>query len=161
MRRIYAKEEVCIGCRLCEVYCQLQHAQSKDLVKVFKRESPRPIPRLRVEGKGPVSFSLPCQHCDDAPCVSACITGAMTKDSESGVVQVDESKCTGCWTCLLVCPFGAIRQDTEQGKTVKCDLCQGADTPACVANCPNEALVYMEVKDGNDSIETQVSGAVH
>jgi Fe-S-cluster-containing hydrogenase component 2 len=27
---------------------------------------------------------------------------------------------------------------------VKCDLCQDEEIPVCVANCPNEALVYME-----------------
>ncbi|PIP05839.1 MAG: 4Fe-4S ferredoxin, partial [Syntrophobacterales bacterium CG23_combo_of_CG06-09_8_20_14_all_48_27] len=40
------------------------------------------------------------------------------------------------------CPLGAIRQDTEQKKVLKCDLCQGEEIPVCVANCPNEALVY-------------------
>jgi Fe-S-cluster-containing hydrogenase component 2 len=27
---------------------------------------------------------------------------------------------------------------------VKCDLCQGEEIPACVANCPNEALIYAD-----------------
>jgi carbon-monoxide dehydrogenase iron sulfur subunit len=26
----------------------------------------------------------------------------------------------------------------------KCDLCPGLEVPACVANCPNEALVFVE-----------------
>ena len=60
MKKVYIKEEVCIGCHLCEVYCQLQHAHSKDIIKAFKRESPRPLPRLRVEEKGEVSFSVRC-----------------------------------------------------------------------------------------------------
>ena len=78
MRKVYVKEEVCMGCRLCEVYCQLQQAQSDDLIKAFKRESPRPLPRLRVDEQGVVSFSVRCQQCDDAPCVRACLTGALT-----------------------------------------------------------------------------------
>ena len=147
MKRIYIKEEVCIGCHLCEVYCQLQHAQSTDLIKAFKRESPRPLPRLRVEENGAVSFSVHCQHCDKAPCVYACLTGALTRDPARGVVEVDEEKCIGCWTCILVCLFGAIKQDTEKEKVVKCDLCQGEDPPACVANCPNEALTYADTLD--------------
>ncbi|MFC1984808.1 hypothetical protein ACFLUW_00215 [Chloroflexota bacterium] len=49
MKSVYIKEEVCIGCHLCEVYCQLQHAQSKDLIKAFQRESPRPLPKLKIE----------------------------------------------------------------------------------------------------------------
>lgn len=147
MRRVYVKEEVCIGCHLCEVYCQLQHAQSKDIIKAFKRESPRPLPRLRVEEEGELSFSVRCQHCDEAPCVRACLTGAITRDRETGVIKVDGEKCMGCWTCILVCPYGAIRRDAAGGKTVKCDLCEGEDVPVCVANCPNEALVYVEVPE--------------
>jgi len=46
MKRVYIKEEVCIGCHLCEVYCRAEHSQSKDLVKAFKRESPPSLPRL-------------------------------------------------------------------------------------------------------------------
>ncbi len=147
MKRVYIKEEVCIGCHLCEVYCQLQHAQSKDLIKAFKRESPRPLPRLWVEERGVVSFSLRCQQCDEAPCVQACITGALSRDPDSGVVDVDKERCIGCWTCILVCPFGAMKQDTKKETVVKCDLCQGEDLPACVANCPNEALVYTDTLD--------------
>ena len=147
MRRVYIKEEVCIGCHLCEVYCQLQHAASKDLVKAFKRELPPPVSRVRLEENGEVSFSLHCQHCDEAPCVYACLTGALTRDPASGVVEVNEERCIGCWTCILVCPFGAIARDTNQRKMVKCDLCQGEDLPACVANCPNEALVYIDTLD--------------
>ena len=88
MRRVYIKEEVCIGCHLCEIYCQLQNAQSSDLVKAFKRESPRPLPRVRVDESKVVSFSVRCQQCNEAPCVQACITGALSRDSESPLVKV-------------------------------------------------------------------------
>jgi carbon-monoxide dehydrogenase iron sulfur subunit len=144
MKKVYVKEEVCIGCRLCEVYCQLQHARSSDLVKAFKKESPPPLPRLRVEESGVVSLSVHCQQCQDTPCIQACLTGALSRDPESRLVTVDEDKCIGCWTCVLVCPLAAIRQDIEQKKALKCDLCQGEEIPVCVANCPNEALVYVE-----------------
>jgi len=156
MKKVYVKDEVCIGCHLCEVYCQLQHAHSKDIIKAFKRESPRPLPRLRVEEKGEVSFSVRCQHCDEAPCVYACLTGAITRDPIRGVIEVDDERCIGCWTCILVCPFGAIRQDTNQRKIVRCDMCQGQDIPVCVANCPNEALVYAEIEDMPQLKEAEV-----
>jgi carbon-monoxide dehydrogenase iron sulfur subunit len=145
MKKVYVNEAVCIGCHLCEVYCQLQHAQSKDLVKLFKRENPRPLPRLRVEERGIVSFSVRCQQCDEAPCVQACLTGALARDPSSGTVTVDQERCIGCWTCLLFCPLGAIRQNKTQNKMLKCDLCPGEEIPVCVTNCPNEALAYVEV----------------
>ena len=156
MGRIYIKEEVCIGCYLCELYCQLQHSQSTDLIKAFKRDPLRPLSRLRVEEKEAVSFSVRCQHCDEAPCVHACLTGALTRDSEAGLIKVDEERCTGCWTCLLVCPLGAISQDIAKNKVLKCDLCRGENIPACVANCPNEALIYVEVQNRSPDTEGRV-----
>ena len=144
MKRIYVKEQACIGCHLCEVYCQLANSQRDDLIKAVKRQSPPPLPRVRVEERRPVSFSVQCRHCDEPPCVYACLTGALQKDLDTGIVTVDEEKCIGCWTCILSCPFSAIRQDTGRGKVVKCELCVGKDTPLCVINCPNEALVYGE-----------------
>jgi carbon-monoxide dehydrogenase iron sulfur subunit len=144
MKKVYVNEKVCIGCHLCEIYCQLHHAQSGDLIKVFKKESPRPLPRLRVEDNGVISLSVRCQHCKDAPCLYACLTGALSRDSETRVVTIDEERCIGCGTCILVCPLGVLQLDKKQRKMLKCDLCQGEDIPACVANCPNEALVYVD-----------------
>ena len=145
MKRIYIKEEVCMGCHLCEVYCQVQHSKSKDLIKAFKRESPRPLSRLRIETKDSISFAVQCRHCIEPPCVYACLTGALHKDKDSGIVTVDVERCIGCWTCILACPLGVIKRDTKQEKIVKCDLCPGEDVPACVIHCPNEALVLADV----------------
>ncbi len=149
MKQIRIKEEACIGCHLCEVYCRAGHARSRDLIKAFKQESPPSLPRLCVEERKPVSFSVPCRHCEEPPCVYACLTGALQKEPGSGIVTVDEARCVGCWTCILACPFGVIRQDTHRGRIAKCDLCPGEEVPVCVANCPNEALVYAEVKEVN------------
>jgi len=146
MKKVYAREEVCIGCRLCEVYCAVEHSQSKDLVKAFKKEMPRPTARITVEEEGPLSFGFQCRHCDQPDCVYSCIAGALEKQPD-GRVLVDASKCIGCWTCVLACRFGAITRDLEKGLSVKCDLCPDREVPACVENCPNEALVYGE-KEG-------------
>ena len=143
MKRIYIKEDVCIGCRLCEIYCLVQHSKSKKIIKAYKGEYPKPIPRILVEEKGHVSFALQCRHCEDPPCIDACITGAMYRDKETGAILCDEDKCVGCWMCIMVCPFGLIMRDTEGKKVASiCDLCYGEETPVCVANCPNEALEF-------------------
>jgi carbon-monoxide dehydrogenase iron sulfur subunit len=147
LKRIFIKEEVCMGCGLCEVYCIVQHSKSKNIIKAFKRESPRPISRIRLEEDRPISFSIQCRYCEDAPCIAACLSGAMYLDEKTGLVLHDKDKCVGCWTCIMVCPYGVIRMDSLGSKIVKCDLCPELDVPACVANCPNEALVYQEVMD--------------
>jgi carbon-monoxide dehydrogenase iron sulfur subunit len=147
VKRIYVNEEVCIGCGLCQVYCQVEQSQSKDLIKAFKKETPRPLPRVRVERNVEVSFPIQCRQCAEPWCVYSCLTGAMHRDPVTGMVSVDMEKCIGCWTCIVACPYGAIKQDKTQKKVLKCDLCQGEDIPVCVTNCPNEALVYAEVQD--------------
>ncbi len=147
MKKVYLKESACIACKLCEVYCRLQRSSSGDLVKAFKKESPRPLPGVRVDEFGALSLSVRCQHCEDAPCVRACLTGALSRDPLTGIVTVDEERCIGCGTCILVCPLGVPQLDNTRKKMVKCDLCQGEEIPACVANCPNEALVYAETND--------------
>lgn len=146
MNRILVQEEVCIGCRLCEVHCTAQHSASRDIVKAFKEESPRPVARVRVEEDGSLSFPVQCRHCDEPACVYACLTGAMHRDPRTGAIRVDAERCMGCWTCILVCPNDAIRKGTHNGErvAVKCDLCPDEEIPACVANCPNRALVYGE-----------------
>ena len=147
MKKVYINEQVCIGCGLCEVYCRLKHSKSKDLVKAYKRETPRPLSRIRMDESGIVSLSVRCQHCDDAPCIRACLTGALSRDPATSLVNVDEDRCIGCGTCSLVCPLGVPRLDPSQKKMVKCDLCQDEEIPVCVANCPNEALSYAEVEE--------------
>ena len=102
MKRVYVNEEVCIGCRLCEVYCRLKHSGATDIIKAFRREAPV-LARVRLESKRPQCFSVRCQHCHDASCISACLTGALQRDPVSGAVSVDEEKCAGCWTCLCLC----------------------------------------------------------
>lgn len=147
MKRVYAKEEYCLGCRLCEVHCIVAHSDYKnDIVKAFKRQNPRPLSRIIVEENRPVSFALQCRHCEDAPCTKACITGAMQKDDETGIVTCEESRCVGCWTCILACPYGAIARNEQDKKVAsKCDLCSDSDSiPACVRNCPNAALLFEE-----------------
>lgn len=142
--KVYANEDVCIGCRLCEIWCLVEHSKSKDIIKAFKKETSRALPRILVEERKPISFALQCRHCEQPDCVYSCISGAMYID-EDGAVRHDADKCIGCWTCIMVCPYGAIMRDETSKIASKCDLCSGRDVPSCVEHCPNEALVYMEV----------------
>ena len=143
MKRIQIREEVCIGCGLCCVYCRTEHSRSKDIIKAHKKEEPPPLPRLHIERRGEVSFAIQCRHCDEPWCVYSCLTGAMTKDPISGIVISEPEKCSGCWTCLVACPYGALVKDRNNKVVVKCDLCPGREIPVCVANCPNEALILL------------------
>jgi len=143
-KKIIPREEVCMGCRLCEIHCIVEHSRSKDIIKAFRREELRALPRVKVEERGAESFALQCRHCEEPYCVFGCVTGAM-HFGENGLVVHDPERCVGCWTCILLCPYGAIRRDERAGRVAsKCDFCPGRETPACVENCPNEALILVE-----------------
>ena len=145
MRRIYHIPEVCIGCKLCEVYCLTAHSKTKNVLFAYKKETPRPISRTIVEQKGIESLSAKCNHCEEPECVEACMTGAMKKLA-TGEVTCDTDKCIGCWMCIMACPFGAIERNIESiPVSSKCDLCIDRPIPACVENCPNRALVLEEI----------------
>jgi len=139
--KVSIRQDVCIGCGLCQVYCQTEHSRSKDIIKAFKKEVPRPLPRIHVETMGEISFAVQCRHCTDPWCVYACLTGAIRRDPATDSIVIAAEKCVGCWTCVLACPYGALTRDTGSSLVVKCDLCPDQDIPVCVANCPNEALV--------------------
>ncbi|MGB9627622.1 MAG: 4Fe-4S dicluster domain-containing protein [Thermodesulfobacteriota bacterium] len=146
MKRIFINEEFCIGCRLCEIYCLVQHSKSKEIIKAFKKETPRALPRILVEQKGTVSFALQCRHCEEPHCLEACMTGALYRDEKTGAILHHQEQCVGCWMCVMVCPYGAIQRDLNGKKVAsKCDLCGGKETPVCVKKCPNEALKWREV----------------
>ena len=68
----------------------------------------------------------------------------MHRDADTEAVLCDPERCVGCWMCIMVCPVGAVRRGAERAVASKCDLCGGVGTPACVANCPNEAILYQE-----------------
>ncbi|ADJ26293.1 4Fe-4S ferredoxin iron-sulfur binding domain protein [Dehalogenimonas lykanthroporepellens BL-DC-9] len=151
-KKIYIRKEVCIGCGLCRVYCATQHSDSKDIIKAHRKESPKAVPRLKVERQNETSFSVPCRHCDEPWCVYSCLTGAMSKDPVTGVVTSDPDKCIGCWTCVVSCPNGALVKDKLTKVIRKCDLCPDLDVPACVANCPNEAIVLV-TEESTEAVE--------
>ena len=76
----------------------------------------------------------------------ACIAGAISR-SDTGVVATDQDKCIGCWTCVMVCPYGVIGRHTQQRKAYRCDRCPDLELPACVSACPTNALVYQTAAD--------------
>jgi len=145
MLRIRAIPEVCIGCGLCRVWCKVEHSDSRNIHKAFRPNAPETMCCVELEEESCESFASQCRNCDEPLCVYGCITGAMTKDPETGLVTLDRSKCVGCLTCVLMCPNGAIKPDFREGRAVlKCDMCKDRGFPSCVEHCPNDALVLEE-----------------
>ncbi len=150
MKKVYAFEKNCLGCGLCEVYCKTAHSKSKDIIKTYRKENIQSAIVIEeiLSPKAKTYFALQCRHCADPKCVKACISGAMYKD-ENGIVKNIKEKCVGCLSCVLVCPFGAVKRNKDKERKVisKCDLCIETGTPACVENCPNNALKLMDEEE--------------
>ena len=75
--------------------------------------------------------------------MKSCISGALS--IVDGAVMVDSSKCVGCFSCIMSCPYGALSR-SEAGVIQKCELCKKNEfgMPLCVQGCPNKAIVYEE-----------------
>lgn len=140
---IYVKTDRCMGCKSCEIGCAVQHSEGKTLFSALL-EIPAPMKRLFVETAEGVKMPILCRHCDDAPCLNACISGCLYKD-ENGFIRRKKERCVGCWTCLMVCPFGVVTRDVNKHLAVKCDRCHKLDVPACVTACPTKALVVKDL----------------
>lgn len=147
MRQILVRSDHCLGCKSCELACAVAHSASKNLFEALGELNP-PQKRIFVESNREYTFPLQCRQCLDAPCVHACMSGAMHLDLQTGLIQVDEQKCVGCMMCVMVCPFGAIAEIPNSRRVAKCDRCQDLDyDPACVSACPTKALEFVEVRE--------------
>jgi phenylacetyl-CoA:acceptor oxidoreductase subunit 1 len=91
----------CVRCYGCVVTCRIEHflPTGMDWPRLVAVETER-------NGVLPVVSTYPvrCNHCEEAPCVSVCPTGATYK-REDGIVAVDQDKCAGCRYCVVVCPY--------------------------------------------------------
>jgi len=162
----------CIGCYACQLSCKAEHGTPPGVfyARVLKKEEGT-YPTLRQ-----IFLPVLCNHCEDAPCVDACPTGASFK-WEDGIVDIDHDKCVGCKTCMMACPYGNRYYNDQpqhyfpQGPTdyekarmsghttdvvMKCNFCRPrlaeGKLPACVANCPTVARIFGDLDDPTSEV---------
>ncbi len=173
----------CIGCWTCSVACKAENnvplgsfwnrITSVETTGAFYGE-----PGMGPDGK-PVMTYMPiqCMHCENAPCVKVCPTGATYKRPD-GIVAQDYSKCIGCRTCMASCPYGvrvfnwhepvqvpSFPDDhvgnsavpvRPKGIVEKCTFCQErvdqGQLPACVEACPVQTRHFGDLNDPNSEV---------
>lgn len=142
----------CMGCRTCEYECATANGlpQPPDDVTGIRTtdELHRTVVNEFNTSKGVMYSKTQCMHCNEPACVSACLTQAMSKTKEGPVIW-DGNKCMGCRYCMVSCPFDIPKFEyhSPNPKIEKCTMCfesklQKGEKPACVENCPNEALQF-------------------
>jgi len=56
--------------------------------------------------------------------------------------KIDPEKCTGCGSCVDICPTEAIKLNDDGKAEVDPEKC--GDCGACVDECPSEAITLSE-----------------
>ena len=176
--------DTCVGCQACVVSCKGwntenygaplsdQDAYGIDptgtfLNRVHSYEVQPPNLNGQTAPAQIVHFPKSCLHCDDAPCVTVCPTGASYKRVEDGIVLVNENSCIGCGLCAWACPYGAREMDAAAGVMKKCTLCidriynenlpEEDREPACVRTCPSGARHFGDLSNPNSAVSLLVA----
>lgn len=163
----------CVGCQACQLSCKAEHGTPPGVLftRVLKREE-GDYPTVRQ-----LFMPVQCNHCEAAPCVAACPTGASFKWDEDGIVDIDTDRCVGCRACMMACPYSnryyndGPQNYYEQGPTpyerartsrhqtnvvMKCNFCRdrvrAGRQPACVENCPTVARHFGDLDDPNSEV---------
>ena len=171
--------DTCVGCHACVISCKEwntggygaplsdQNAYGADTVGTFLNR----IHTFEVQPEDApaqvIHFPKSCLHCEDAPCVTVCPTGASYKRAEDGIVLVNEDSCIGCGLCAWACPYGAREMDQAEGVMKKCTLCvdriynenipEEDRVPSCVRTCPAGARHFGDLGDANSDVSKLVA----
>ncbi len=146
----------CIGCHACSVACKSENRVPLGVYRTW----------VKYVEKGRFPFTRRffqvnrCNHCSHPPCVTICPVGAMFQRKD-GVVDFDSARCIGCKACMQACPYDGIYVDPATRTAAKCNYCihrvdRGME-PACVAMCPQHAIVAGDLDQPDSEIARLVS----
>ena len=166
--------DTCVGCQACVIACKGWNTQNygaplADLDPYGAAPRGTFLNRVHTYELSPpdaaaqiVHFPKSCLHCEDAPCVTVCPTGASYKRAEDGIVLVNEDACIGCGLCAWACPYGAREMDPTAKVMKKCTLCvdriynenlpEVDREPACVRTCPAGARHFGDFADPDSHV---------
>ena len=140
----------CVGCYACRVACQMVNGLESDEAFIKFDEMEQGVyPNVYAE-----VVPVQCMHCEDAPCVHVCPTGASYRDPETNIVLVDREKCIGCKYCMAACPYQVRVHNAVTGAVEKCKFChhwvyEHPETPSntCVTACVTGCRIFGDLDD--------------
>ncbi|MEM4262147.1 MAG: CoB--CoM heterodisulfide reductase iron-sulfur subunit A family protein [Thermoplasmata archaeon] len=95
--------------------------------------------------KGPADITETIDQAEAAASRAAIPLRKGYVQAEAIMAQVDQELCTGCGTCIEVCPYGAIAKNENGLAEVVAAACKGCG--CCGASCPNAAIVMTNYSD--------------
>jgi formate dehydrogenase iron-sulfur subunit len=158
---------ICIGCKACEVACKQWNQLPSDGLNFtgFSYDNTGHLSattwrhvtfkeKTHADGSAQwLMMSDVCKHCQDAPCLNSCPTGALVYNS-FGDVYLQNDICNGCGYCISACPFGVLSRadgESDDGHAHKCTLCadrqEDGHVPACAKACPTESIKFGPLKE--------------
>lgn len=149
MKRIMIDAEKCDGCLNCTFACMHANRKQEGTVYDLRMTDQENPARNRIAKIGDAYYPLFCRHCDEPDCINVCMSGALKKNPDTGLVEYDEQQCCGCYMCVMGCRYGHPRQSFDLKKVIRCNFCKDTEEkePRCVAACPKEAIYVGEVSD--------------
>ena len=127
----------CIGCQACVAACT-ECDTHKGVSLIHLQYVDRPISVQTVP--------VVCMHCDSPTCAEVCPADAIKRTGDGVVQTARKSRCIACNNCVLACPFGVPKMQTEFSLMMKCDMCYDrtsvGNKPMCASVCPSGALWY-------------------
>lgn len=136
----------CDGCGRCIEAC----------LKASPMKGARKIAGIKLLGNGSTYVPVTCRNCEDAPCVTACMSGCRHRNGKGWVIT-DYSRCVGCWMCIMNCPFGAIEREESEHIALKCEGCLEEETPPCVAACERGILNNRDIRKLSHAIREKAA----
>ena len=158
------------GCEACVHACATEHGIEMTDRPEIDAQWIRKVDLIDEDSGREISLPVMCQHCEDAPCVAVCPTGASFR-REDGIVLVNKHTCIGCRYCMMACPYMArsfihinlVGQRTHsprgKGTVESCTFCvhrvDRDREPACVAACTvagHQALLFGDLSDNDGEL---------
>ena len=163
------------GCDACVKACATEHGLEMTDRPEIDAQWIRKVDLIDENTGKEISLPVMCQHCEDAPCVAVCPTGASFR-REDGIVLVNKHTCIGCRYCMMACPYKArsfihinlVGQRTHsprgKGTVESCTFCvhrvDRDREPACVEACTaagHQALLFGDLSDNEGELAHRLS----
>lgn len=133
----YIDPSRCIGCQAC-----VQACSECDTHKGHSMIHLEFVNRAYTTQTVPVV----CMHCNSPTCAEVCPADAIKKSGDGVVQTARKPRCIACNNCVLACPFGVPKMNSEAELMMKCDMCYDRTSegkkPMCASVCPSQALFF-------------------